>query len=110
MELIEKLAALIASPYVPHMTRYFGALSSHSKLRRQIILKPGVKKGFVTELGDSDEEMRVRLSWSRLLKRVFKIGVTRCETCRGTIHPENCTTYTSPPAIMNMLRLLGVPC
>ena len=50
MELIEKLAALIAPPYV-HMTRYFGALSSHSKLRRRIILKPGVKKGVVTELG-----------------------------------------------------------
>ena len=45
-ELIEKLIALIPPPYI-HMSRYFGVLSSHSKWRGKIILKPHVKKGFV---------------------------------------------------------------
>src|SRR5690606_34582363 len=63
-EAIEKLVALIPPPYV-HMTRYFGVLSSHSKWRRQIVLKPHVKKGFVaTTSGDVE-----RMTWAKLLKR-----------------------------------------
>jgi hypothetical protein len=106
-ELVEKLAALIPPPYV-HLTRYFGVFSSHNAMRRRIILKPGVKKGFVTELGESGVEMMVRLSWSKLLARVFKIDVTRCKSCGAKIKPENCASFTSPPAIQAMLKLLGL--
>jgi len=109
MELIEKLAALIPPPYI-HMTRYFGVLSSHSKMRRHIILKPGVKKGFVAEENDEDENPAGvrRLSWALLLGRIFKIDVTKCEACGAVISKEHCHAYNSPPAIKTMLHLLSL--
>ena len=109
MELIEKIAALIPPPYI-HMTRYFGVLSSHSKMRRHIILKPGVKKGFVTEKDDADETFSGarRISWSFLLGRILKIDVTKCEAFSAEIPRENCHAYHSPPAIKTMLHLLSL--
>jgi hypothetical protein len=62
-ELIEKLVALIPPPHI-HMIRYFGILASHSKWRRQVVLRPDVKKGFVA-LQDGVE----RMSWAKLLAR-----------------------------------------
>jgi hypothetical protein len=83
-EMSEKLVALVPPPYV-HLSRYFGVLSSHSRWRRQIVLRPDVKKGFVAV---ADSESPQRMTWSRLLARVFKIDIMRCPACDARIQPD----------------------
>jgi hypothetical protein len=101
-EITEKLVALVPPPYV-HLTRYFGVLSSHSKWRHKIVLKPGVKKGFVaTSTGSA------RMTWARLLARVFAIDITRCSGCGAKIYPERCEIVTDAPMVGAILHALGL--
>ena len=52
-----------------------------------------VKKGFVASAaGDGVEPM----SWSKLLKRVFKLAISRCPTCGSKLPLENREVVTSP--------------
>jgi hypothetical protein len=106
-ELIEKLVALIP-PKNSHLTRYFGVLASHSRVRPLILLKPGVKKGFVTELGETDEEMTVRLTWARMLKRTFRSDIMTCPLCGATIKSRNCIAVNEGESIRKILRHLGL--
>jgi hypothetical protein len=103
-ETIEKLVALIPPPYV-HLSRYFGVLSSRSKWRRQIVLRPEIKKGFVAS---ADGQSSERLTWSKLLARVFKIDVTRCLACGARLQPSNCDVVTNVALIEATLKVLGL--
>jgi hypothetical protein len=103
-EIVEKLVALIPLPNA-HSKRYFGVLSSHSKWRRQIILKPHVKKGLIaTPDGQSSE----RMTWSKLLARVFKIDVIRCKKCRAKVNPANLELVIEPALVAAILVALGL--
>ena len=103
-ELIEKIVALIPPPYL-HLSRYFGILSSHSQWRRQVILKPHVKKGFVA----SDDGLGVeRLSWSKLLKRTFRIDIMRCPACGAMIFSEGREVVVLARLVESLLRALGL--
>ena len=104
-ELFEKLVALIPPPYI-HQTRYFGIFSSHNKWRRKIVLKPHVKKGFVAS--QDEQGKSERLSWSRLLRKVFKIDLTICQVCGSKISTVNCTVITSHQQIKAVLSLLAI--
>jgi hypothetical protein len=106
-ELIEKIIALIPEPYI-HQTKYFGVLSSHSEIRPKIILKPGVKKGFITKLGDSEEEEQIKLTWSELLKKTFKIDIMTCQECGAHIDSKNCTPIHDSSSIKRILEYLGI--
>lgn len=103
-EMIEKLVSLIPPPYV-HGSRYFGVLASRSRWRRQIVLRPDIKKGFVAS---GDGKTPQRMTWSRLLKRVFKIDITRCKACRGRLYPEKFEVVTDPQLIAAILAGLGL--
>lgn len=106
-ELLEKLAALIAPKYM-HLTRHFGVFASHSRIRPLIILKPGITKGFVTERGDSEEDMKVRLDWARIMIRTFRCDVTVCSACGARIPPSGCVAVNDPASIRRILRYLGM--
>jgi hypothetical protein len=101
-ELIEKLVALIPPPYI-HMSRYFGILASHSKWRRQVVLRPDVKKGFVA-LQDGVE----RMSWAKLLARVFAIDIERCPACQAPLYPERIEIVVLPNVVHAILHALGL--
>ena len=103
-ELIEKLVSLIPTPYT-HASRYFGILASHSQWRHKIILRPEVKKGFVASTDGQDPQ---RMTWSRLLRRVFKIDITRCKVCGGKLHPENFEIVIDPLLVAAILAGLGL--
>jgi hypothetical protein len=103
-ELIEKVVALIPPPYV-HLSRYFGILSSHNKWRRKIVLKPHVKKGFVAT---PDGQGVQKVTWSLLLKKVFKIDITRCPACGARIYPDGCEIVDSIPIARAILAALGL--
>ena len=103
-EFFEKLAALVPPPY-SHTNRYFGVLSSHSEWRSRIIIKPGIKKGFVA-VGDGSPE---RMNWGRLLKRTFKIDVTACPGCKRRIYPDHLEVIATQPEIRLVLLMLNLP-
>ena len=104
-ELIEKLTALVPPKYL-HLSRAFGVFAPNSSLRPHIILRPHVKKGYVAVEGSDDDVEK--MSWSKLLKRTFRIDVERCKNCRARIRPENCTSFTQPDVIRKVLALLAI--
>ena len=80
-ELLEKLIALIPLPRT-HSILYSGCFVSHHHLRAKVIKRPGIKKGFAQEEGcDSKNPKIVRLSWSKLLSKFFKLDMTVCQNC-----------------------------
>jgi len=98
-ELFEKLAALIPPPYI-HLSRHFGVFSSSSKWRRMIITKPEVKKGFTL---CKEKGSVTRMTWSKLLARVFKIDVSRCGNCQRRLTPDQWERVDKQPHIALML-------
>ena len=93
-EFIEKLVALIPQPR-KHLTRFHGVLGPHHRLRKQVVPPPpaAVAKENETESGKNEApEQRPsrardprRLSWSELLKRVFRIDLSTCPDCGGRL-------------------------
>ena len=84
-EFIEKLAALIPPPKA-HLVRWAGVFAPNSPYRKQITLKPELKKGFQFKKANEDKEAAPPLknsSWSKMLAQVFKIDVSRCDHCGG---------------------------
>ena len=80
-EFIEKLAALIP-PRRSHLVRWGGVFAPNSPYRQEITLRPKVKKGFQFKEDEDDKEKVVRnYSWSKMLAKVFKIDVTKCQSC-----------------------------
>lgn len=85
-EFIEKLMALVPPPK-SHLVRWGGVFAPNSPVRKQITLKPSVKKGFQFAEKDQDNEPRVfkNHSWSKMLAKAFKIDVTTCDHCGGKL-------------------------
>jgi hypothetical protein len=48
----------------------------------------------------------VRLSWARLLKRVFEIDIEQCPQCGGTL--KLIAAIEDPPVIAKILTHLGL--
>ncbi len=117
MEMMEKLAALVPRPRV-HLTRFHGVLGPHYKYRKQIVPKKPPELELVSGLGglggrataaaDSDKvPSEKRISWARLLKRVFDIDVTICANCRGKM--KIISAIEDPKVIKKILTHLGLP-
>src|SRR5262249_55767200 len=82
LEFMERLAALVPRPRL-HLIRFHGVLAPNAKLRSQIVPAPAER---ATEpLTDHDQAQREppRMSWARLLKRVFDIDIEHCPNCGG---------------------------
>ena len=85
-EFIEKLCALIPPKSSP-LVRYSGVFAGNFKARSSIILKPGSLKGKRPTSEEPKPEAKTGRrsvgagSWSRLLKRVFRVDVSRCPRC-----------------------------
>lgn len=74
-EFLEKLAALVPIPRV-HLIRFHGCLAPHSKIRSKV-----VPKHDPDESPEGRSSHAGRMSWARLLKRVFQIDVGTCARC-----------------------------
>lgn len=85
MELIEKLVALVPRPRV-HLVRYHGVLAPHSKWRKEVVpTPPKMASPEIDDLKEAPGSRAKRISWARLLKRVFDIDVSFCFSCRGEV-------------------------
>jgi hypothetical protein len=89
-EFLEKLTALIPPPRT-HLVKWNGIFRSNSPIRKKIILRPEIKKGFQFKeeavIDDPNKPKQLNHAWSRLLARVFKIDVTNCchPQCEGKL-------------------------
>ena len=84
MEFMQRLAALAPRPRL-HLIRFHGVLAPNVKLRSKAAPKPA--QATTAGEGDCDHahSAPVRMTWARLLKRVFDIYIERCTHCRGKL-------------------------
>ena len=93
LDFIARLCALVPPPYF-HLTRFHGLLAPNSKYRAEIVpqleQRPGAAQQLelfdANESGTQDKPATgARLPWAWLLKRVFKVDVTVCPRCSGSL-------------------------
>lgn len=108
LELLEKLAAIVPRPRV-HLTRFHGVLAPHYKHRKQIVPRPPPVKEVNLDVVEPNKEpvSKARISWARLLKRVFNIDVEVCEACGGKT--KIIAAIEDPKVIRKILDHLGFP-
>lgn len=113
LELMERLAALVPRPRV-HLTRFHGVLGPHYKYRKQIVPKPLLQPADAaaaatenTGTAKDPEKKQYRMSWARLLKRVFKIDVQTCTKCGHDV--RIIAAIEDPAVICKILNHLGLP-
>jgi hypothetical protein len=106
LELLEKLAALVPRPRV-HLTRFHGVLAPHYKHRSLIVPKPKTEIQPVTDPIVADQpKSKARMSWARLLKRVFNIDMETCQACGGKVRVI--AAIEDPMVIRKILSHLGL--
>jgi hypothetical protein len=82
LALIARLAALVPPPR-RHVVRYSGVLSSHSRLRSQIVPAPR-RLAPEKEEDKPSRPLSHYISWHELLKRTFQIDIT-CPRCQSPL-------------------------
>ena len=106
LEFMQRLAALVPRPRL-HLIRFHGVLAPNAKWRSKIIPSPPEP---ATEPSCDDAHAQgapARMSWARLLKRVFDIDIEQCPNCGGAL--KIITAIEDPPVIIKILTHLGLP-
>jgi hypothetical protein len=117
-DLIVRLIAAIPPPRF-HTVRYFGVLSSHSRLRKEVVprsrpdprrVRPPPAPGDQLELGfekdEGDEAPPRRNRWAWLLAHVFRAEVETCPLCGEPMRwMEAATTRKSAARLLAKLGL-----
>jgi hypothetical protein len=108
LEFMQRLAALVPRPRL-HLIRFHGVLAPNARLRSEIIPSPPVNANApAADHGDAPPPSApTRISWARLLKRVFDIDSEQCPQCGGTL--KIITAIEHPPVIAKILAPLGLP-
>ena len=117
LEFMQRLAALVPRPRL-HLIpfdrlragRFHGVLAPNAKLRREIVPSPPEQA-----TAPACDHAPARLSWARLLKRVFDIDIEHCPNCGGSLksiacpEPRRRAAIEDPPVIVKILTHLGLP-
>jgi hypothetical protein len=108
LEFMQRLAALVPRPRL-HLRRFHGVLAPNAKLRSEIIPSAAVNTDDTSaEHGDAPPPSApARISWARLLKRVFAIDIKQCPQCGGAL--KIIAAIEHPPVIAKILAHLGLP-
>ena len=85
LEFMESLAALVPRPRL-HLIRFHGVLAPNAKLRSKIVPAPAERAAAPPTDHASAQGETPRMSWARLLKRVFDIDVEHCPNCGALDH------------------------
>ena len=104
LELLEKLAAIVPRPRV-HLTRFAGVFAPHFKHRAMVV--PKSRADSPEPKIDDDPPANSRISWARLLKRVFGVDVESCHQCGGKM--KIIAAIEDPPVIKKILEHIGLP-
>ena len=76
-----------------------GVLAPNAKLRREIV--PSPPEQATAPACDHAQGAPTRLSWARLLKRVFDIDIEHCPNCGGSL--KIIAAIEDPPVIVKIL-------
>ena len=106
MEFMERLAALVPRPRL-HLIRFHGVLAPNAKLRSKIIPTPPEPAAEPSNDHAHAHRRTVRMSWARLLKRVFDIDIEHCPNCGAAL--KIIAAIEDPPVIVKILAHLGLP-
>ena len=80
-------------------------LAPHARLRAAIV--PGPAQSTSKHAADHAHGATARMSWARLLKRVFAIDVEHCPYCGGDL--KIIAAIEEPAMIVRILTHLGLP-
>jgi hypothetical protein len=92
-----------------------GVLGPNAKLRSQIVPAPPERATETSSEGSHAQGAPPRMSWARLLKRVFDMDVEHCPNCGGALkiiacpEPRRRAAIEDPPVIVKILSHLGLP-
>ena len=111
---LQRLAALVLRPRL-HLIRYHGVLAPNAKLRAQVVPQgPPAQAPAATEAAAAAEcevepvQARPhRISWARLLKRIFDIDMQHCPHC-GAGELKIIAAILERPVIEKILSHLGL--
>jgi hypothetical protein len=82
-------------------------LAPNAKLRSQIVPAPAERGTEPPTDHAQGQGETPRMSWARLLKRVFDIDVEHCPNCGGAL--KIIAAIEDPPVIDKILSHLGLP-
>jgi hypothetical protein len=102
MEFMQRLAALVPRPRL-HLIRFHGVLAPNAKLRSKVVPVPPQQ----VTAGDCEHahSKPVRMTWARLLKRVFDIDIEQCQ-CGGKL--KLIAVIEEPAVIEKILKHIGL--
>ncbi len=109
LEFMQRLAALVPRPRL-HLIRFHGVLAPNAKLRALVV--PQEAEAPAQEAKPAECEANcvhhrpVRLSWAKLLKRVFEIDMEHCPNCGGEL--MIIAAILEQPVIEKILTHLGL--
>jgi hypothetical protein len=113
LEYMRRLAALVPQPRL-HLIRFHGVLAPNAKLRPLVVPQgPEVQEQTTEVAAASDCETETvqarphRISWARLLERVFDIDMQHCPNC-GTGELEIIAAILERPVIEKILTHLSL--
>ena len=104
LEFMQRLAALVPRPRL-HLIRFHGVLSPNAGMRAAIV--PSPPENINEHAAGHTHGAPARMSWSRLLRRVFDIDIERCEHCGDTL--KIIAAIEEPAVIAKILTHLGLP-
>ena len=111
LEFMQWLAALAPRPRL-HLIRFHGVLAPNAKLRAMVVpaglgwaRRPG-RQGPPRRSQGCAHSRPARISWSRLLKRVFQIDIEHCPNCGGEL--KIIAAILAAPVIERILTHLGL--
>ena len=112
-EFMQRLAALVPRPRL-HLIRFHGVLAPNAKLRALVVQQevPQVPETPAQAVAPAECEANcvhhraVRLSWTRLLKRVFELDLAHCPNCGSEL--KIIAAILEQPVIEKILTHLGL--
>jgi hypothetical protein len=104
LEFMQRLAALVPRPRL-HLIRFHGVLAPNAGLRAAIV--PGTLDNQASEPAPEPAHAAARMSWARLLKRVFEFDLEHCPQCGGEL--RIIAAIEEPAVIVRILTHLGLP-
>ncbi len=109
LEFMQRLAALVPRPRL-HLIRFHGVLAPNAKLRALVVPQVPEAPAQAAKPAECDANCAhhrpVRLSWAKLLKRVFDLDLEHCPNCGGEL--KIIAAILEAPVIEKILTHLGL--
>jgi len=109
LEFMQRLAALVPRPRL-HLIRFHGVLAPNAKLRALVVPQESESLAQAAEPAQCEANCAhhgpVRLSWAKLLKRVFDLDLEHCPNCGGEL--KIIAAILEQPVIEKILTHLGL--